>query len=575
VRISHPGNLLSLEIDPNAATAGINALTLPQLLTGSSANTNTGLTVNNSGEIALTNSGTNIPSNGGVTVASGNINTSGQTGGKINIIGNKVEVINSNINASGTNGGGTVLIGGDYQGKGTIPNAQTTFINKKSQINADAVTKGDGGKVIVWSDQKTQFDGNITAKGGSQSGNGGFAEVSGKQKLTYTGFTDLRAPNGQVGTLLLDPDTFTIANTGGDIDPATVATQWNAADTVYQATTSLTVTDAVTGASGFTLTLDAPTINLNAPITNSGTGQLSGTANTVNVGANGSIQNGVDVAATDGKVNLAAATYTLSQQVDIDKSLTLTGAGADNTTVSGDNAVRVFNISGTGTDVTIDSLTISNGKADNGGGIQVEQGSELILLSSNIYDNEAEKGGGIYNEGIVTISDSNIFENFAISGGGIYNEGKATISDSNIFENFAISGGGIYNEGKATISDSNIFENFAISGGGIYNEGKATISDSNIFENSAYFDADIYNEGTIIISNSDIFDNQILEDEDFQDNEDFDDEDFDDETISVISTDDTLSVADEQTAIDQVEDISSEEFSSFLELSALHNIGMN
>jgi CHAT domain-containing protein len=510
VRISQPGNLLSLEIDPNAATGGINALTLPQLLTGSRANVNTGLTFNNSGEIALNNSGANIASNGGVTVASGNINTSGHTGGTINIIGNKVEVINSNINASGTNGGGTVLIGGDYQGKGTIPNSQTTFIDKNSQINADAVTNGNGGKVIVWSDQKTQFEGNITARGGSQSGNGGFAEVSGKQKLTYTGFTDLSASNGQTGNLLLDPDTFTIANTGGDIDPATVASQWNTANQTYQATTSLTVTDAVVGASGFNLTLDAPTINLNAPITNTGTGQLSGTANTVNVGANGSIQNGVDVAATDGKVNLAGATYTLSQQIDIDKSLTVAGAGVDNTTVSGNNAVRVFNISGTGTTVNIDGLTITNGKADDGGGILVETGNTLNLSNSTLSNNSAtSQGGAIRNKnGTVTVTNSTLSGNSAIAnGGGIDNFlGTTKVSNSTFSGNSSNAiGGAISSNGTVTVSNSTISNNSAQSGGGFNNGGTLTIVNSTLSGNSAKdFGGGIYNNGgsTATVKNS-------------------------------------------------------------------------
>ena len=39
-----------------------------------------------------------------------------------------------------------------------------------------------------------KFGGTILARGGEQGGNGGFAEVSGKQLLNYTGFADMRAP---------------------------------------------------------------------------------------------------------------------------------------------------------------------------------------------------------------------------------------------------------------------------------------------------------------------------------------------------------------------------------------------
>ena len=41
--------------------------------------------------------------------------------------------------------------------------------------------------MIVWADGDTTFAGQILARGGDQGGNGGFAEVSGKQTLAYTG----------------------------------------------------------------------------------------------------------------------------------------------------------------------------------------------------------------------------------------------------------------------------------------------------------------------------------------------------------------------------------------------------
>ncbi|PZN26116.1 MAG: hypothetical protein DIU71_18910, partial [Proteobacteria bacterium] len=73
-------------------------------------------------------------------------------------------------------------------------------------IAADAGAHGDGGRIIVWSDEVTRFDGHLSARGGTSSGDGGFAEISGKQSLILTGTADLNAPHGGRGTLLLDPE---------------------------------------------------------------------------------------------------------------------------------------------------------------------------------------------------------------------------------------------------------------------------------------------------------------------------------------------------------------------------------
>src|SRR4028119_1643169 len=234
VRISQAGNLLSLDIVPTATGESLPnnwtqpVLSLPELLTGKGAPQATGLTVNPNGEVVLTGN-VAVPVQAGTTIASGTLNVSGDTGGNVNILGEKVGVIAGNIDASGINGGGNVLIGGDYQGLGTVPNALRTFVSRDSTINADAVSNGNGGRVIVWADETTRFNGNITARGGLFSGNGGFAEVSGKQSLDFQGLVDLRSTFVIAGTLLLDPTDITISTGvdaggnfggGGVFDPA-------------------------------------------------------------------------------------------------------------------------------------------------------------------------------------------------------------------------------------------------------------------------------------------------------------------------------------------------------------------
>ncbi|WP_181170216.1 MULTISPECIES: MBG domain-containing protein [unclassified Mesorhizobium] len=142
----------------------------------------------------------------------------GGQGGKVTVTGRKLKLKGATVDASGKNGGGTVRIGGDKQGSGTLQRAETTEIDTDSKIGADATGTGDGGTIIVWSDEWTGFAGKLSARGGDNGGDGGFVEVSGKQRLDFSGSADLRARLGDTGDLLLDPYNVIIssdADTGG------------------------------------------------------------------------------------------------------------------------------------------------------------------------------------------------------------------------------------------------------------------------------------------------------------------------------------------------------------------------
>lgn len=121
------------------------------------------------------------------------------------LLGKQVHVEKGHIDTSKDFGGGTVLIGGDYQGSNPqILNAEQTFIGPDAQIEANARLFGNGGKVIVWGDEITSFQGFVSTCGGPQGGDGGFVEVSGKY-LDFQGLVDRRAPQGKAGLLFLDP----------------------------------------------------------------------------------------------------------------------------------------------------------------------------------------------------------------------------------------------------------------------------------------------------------------------------------------------------------------------------------
>ncbi len=144
----------------------------------------------------------------------------GQKGGSIQASATNVKLDSTALlDASGNLGGGEVLVGGGFHGEDSrVANAQTTDVAAGAQLKADAVTSGDGGTVVVWSDVATRYLGSLSARGGALGGNGGQAEVSGKQYLDFRGLADLTAANGTKGTLLLDPLNITIWGSSDNFD---------------------------------------------------------------------------------------------------------------------------------------------------------------------------------------------------------------------------------------------------------------------------------------------------------------------------------------------------------------------
>jgi filamentous hemagglutinin family protein len=147
---------------------------------------------------------------GGTLDVSGN--ATGQTGGNIIATAEHVGLFGAHLNASGDAGGGTVLIGGDFQGKNSlVQNAAAAYVGADSGISADAITQGNGGKVIVWANDSTRAYGTLSARGGSQGGDGGLIETSGHY-LDVNGISaSASAPKGKAGTWLLDPANIIIS----------------------------------------------------------------------------------------------------------------------------------------------------------------------------------------------------------------------------------------------------------------------------------------------------------------------------------------------------------------------------
>jgi filamentous hemagglutinin family protein len=224
-------------------------------------------------------------------------------GGSVTLTGGRVGLFDdTTIVATGATGGGEVFVGGGFQGRDTsIDNARQVVIGSGASIDASATLSGDGGRVVVWSDEYTRFNGHIAARGGSEAGDGGFVEVSSKQHLDFTGFVDASAEHGAAGRLLLDPRNIVVDSAGAaattDVDqfadnaagdsviaPSTIIALTNAGTAVtLQANNDITINSAITtinpGGNGGNLTFQAGrSITLNSTIF-SDNGSVSFTVN--------------------------------------------------------------------------------------------------------------------------------------------------------------------------------------------------------------------------------------------------------------------------------------------------------
>ncbi len=212
------------------------------------------------------------------------------------------------------------------------------------------------------------------------------------------------------------------------------------------------------------------------------------------------IQAAITTASSGDTIQIAPGTY--SGPLTIDKSVTLRGAGEDQTTVSGGGPV--LTITGSGVSVTVKGITITGGSSSgNGGGIANLQ-SSLTLDGSGVVGNSVGNryaygaGGGIYNTGTVRLHDCSVSNNSAQDeGGGIDNEG-GTVSITNCWvEDGAAVGGGIYSSGgTVTLHKSFLEDNDASTGtplgvvngdgGGIYlSGGTITLVHTILSSNSA------------------------------------------------------------------------------------------
>ena len=404
VRLSAAGNVLSLDV---AGESGIGSedftpLSLPQLLAGGEDFSHASqVAVNADGTVSLVGSTVEIDPQSGTAIASGELTANGNAS-TIQVLGNQVAVFDATLDVSGIDGGGEIFLGGDFQGNGTIPNAQVTFVDRNTNIFADALETGDGGRIILWADDTTAFLGNISARGATfspspplpfgrrslasvadagsdrspSSSHGGFVEVSGKQNLIFDGTVDLSASGGNLGTLLLDPTNITISN-----DPSTPATVDGFLPDILAGdfdTEDITINAA---------TLASQTGNILLEATNDIT-LADGVS--LNFAAGGSIAFTADSDNTDG------GAFAMNSGSSIETN------GRSLTILAGDN-ITTTDITTGGGELT---LTSNNGGIDTTNGTIDTTGSAVMLSASGgIFTGEISTVGLL--AGDITLSSSN------------------------------------------------------------------------------------------------------------------------------------------------------------------------
>jgi CSLREA domain-containing protein len=179
-----------------------------------------------------------------------------------------------------------------------------------------------------------------------------------------------------------------------------------------------------------------------------------------------------------------------------DTLLTISGPATPGIRISGRGAVQVMTVA-PGVTVNLNGLTIANGTARMGGGIN--SNGALTVTNCTFSSNTASDwGGAISNDsGTLTVINSTFSGNSSptANGGGIYSTGTLTVINSTLSNNSATFGCGIYGyETNLTVMNSTFSGNSGGNGGGISaaGPGKLSVTNSTFSGNSA--GSEIFND---------------------------------------------------------------------------------
>ena len=196
-----------------------------------------------------------------------------------------------------------------------------------------------------------------------------------------------------------------------------------------------------------------------------------------------------------------AGTITLGgTELAISNNLTITGPGADQLTISGSNASRVFNVA-VNVVVVVSDVTIANGNSTGGNGGGILNGGTLTINRCTFASNRTTaNGGGIGNYGTATVNSSTFYDNEAkLNGGGICNYNGTLVVNNSTFSGNRASEGAFDNYGGGGICNMEEFE-----------PAELTVNNSTITGNSARWGGGMSNfGGTVNAKNTIVADNTV------------------------------------------------------------------
>ncbi len=446
-----PRRLLSTDIVTNLNDSGAGSLrlTLSTAAAGDTiqfaSNLNGQAIVLTSGQLSVTQNVTIAGPAVGITISGDGASTVFNIAAGINVGISNVTITLGNAGSRGNGGdifnsgtltlagdtvssGGAELGGGLYNNGGTVTIISSTFSNSQALQQGGAILNTAGGAIKITA---TTFSGNTTA----QEAGGAICNENASMTLTGCTLTNNRA--GTFGGAICNYADGTLVVTGTSMSNNT-ADLWGGAIFNYiDATLDLY--------SGCSITSNIAEGTFGGGLFNDGgTANISGTSFTGNLVIDFSGGVGGAIASELGTINISSSTFT-----DNGDFLVVAGGG-----------IYVDDTSS-----TINSSTFTTNDAEEGGGIYQDSDDTLAISGSTFEDNNAGLyGGGALINGAAYISNSTFAANEAQDGGGIVVFQTLTLANCTISTNVGTAGpyagGGLYaNSGDTTIFNTIVAQN--------------------------------------------------------------------------------------------------------------------